>query len=65
MPGAALRGEGAGVTVVGELGRSAAGYALWCNGIEDFAELRRRHLVPQPPTTATAHGGRGFVGAKR
>jgi thiamine-monophosphate kinase len=37
------------VAVAGELGRSAAGYALWHNGIEEFAELRRRHLVPTPP----------------
>jgi thiamine-monophosphate kinase len=35
--------------VVGELGRSAAGYALWHNGIEGFEELRRRHVVPEPP----------------
>lgn len=33
----------------GELGRSAAGYGLWHNGIEEFEELRRRHLVPAPP----------------
>jgi thiamine-monophosphate kinase len=37
------------VAVVGALGRSAAGYALWCNGIDEFPELRRRHLVPEPP----------------
>lgn len=37
------------VAVVGELGRSAAGYALWHNGIHDHPELRRRHLVPEPP----------------
>jgi thiamine-monophosphate kinase len=37
------------VAVVGELGRSAAGYELWRNGVEKFDELRRRHLVPQPP----------------
>src|SRR5689334_408661 len=34
------------VAVVGELGRSAAGYALWHNGIDEYPELRRRHLVP-------------------
>ncbi len=44
-------GAGAGdtVAVVGELGRSAAGYALWHNDIREFADLRRRHLVPEPP----------------
>jgi thiamine-monophosphate kinase len=40
---------GSVLAVVGELGRSAAGYALWHNGIEGFEELRRRHLVPEPP----------------
>ncbi len=37
------------VAVVGELGRSAAGYALWDNDLDRFDDLRRRHLVPQPP----------------
>ncbi|MDY6870967.1 MAG: thiamine-phosphate kinase [Actinomycetota bacterium] len=37
------------VAVAGELGRSVAGYRLWHNGIEEFEELRRRHLVPAPP----------------
>ena len=37
------------VAVVGELGRSAAGYTLWHNGIHEFEVLRRRHLVPEPP----------------
>lgn len=37
------------IAVAGDLGRSAAGLALWRNGIEDFAELRSRHLVPRPP----------------
>ncbi|WP_197373798.1 thiamine-phosphate kinase [Mycolicibacterium baixiangningiae] len=37
------------VAVNGELGRSAAGYTLWHNQIEDFEPLRRRHLVPVPP----------------
>src|SRR6202044_2907531 len=32
-----------------QLGCSAAGYALWNNNIDRFDELRRRHLVPQPP----------------
>lgn len=40
---------GSAVAVTGELGRSAAGYALWCNGISGFDDVRRRHLVPQPP----------------
>jgi thiamine-monophosphate kinase len=40
---------GSMIAVVGELGRSAAGYALWHNGLEGFDELRCRHLVPQPP----------------
>lgn len=40
---------GSVVAVVGELGYSAAGFALWRNGIDDFEDLRRRHLVPQPP----------------
>ena len=37
------------VAVAGELGRSAAGYALWHSGIREFEQLRRRHLVPEPP----------------
>ena len=37
------------VAVVGELGWSAAGYALWHNDIHGFDALRRRHLVPEPP----------------
>lgn len=37
------------VAVAGDLGRSAAGYALLLNGSDEFPELRRRHLVPQPP----------------
>ncbi|OHU81134.1 thiamine-phosphate kinase, partial [Mycobacterium talmoniae] len=41
--------SGSVLAVVGELGRSAAGYALWCNGIHRFDDLRRRHLVPEPP----------------
>jgi thiamine-monophosphate kinase len=42
-------GPGDTLAVIGELGRSAAGYALWHNSIRGFDELRRRHLVPQPP----------------
>lgn len=37
------------VAVIGGLGRSAGGYALWCNQIDGFPELRERHLVPAPP----------------
>lgn len=40
---------GAVIAVAGDLGRSAAGYALWSNGIDAFADLRSRHLVPRPP----------------
>jgi thiamine-monophosphate kinase len=40
---------GDSVAVVGELGRSGAGYALWLKDIHDFPELRRRHLVPSVP----------------
>ncbi len=40
---------GSVVAVAGALGRSAAGYALWHKGIDDFEDLRQRHLVPQPP----------------
>lgn len=40
---------GAVVAVSGELGRSAAGFAVWDNNIDGFDELRRRHLAPQPP----------------
>lgn len=37
------------VAAIGELGRSAAGYVLWLKGIGEPDELRRRHLVPEPP----------------
>lgn len=42
---------GATLAVAGDLGRSAAGLRLFSAGVDaaDFAELRRRHLVPQPP----------------
>lgn len=40
---------GAVVAVAGDLGHSAAGYALWSADNTGFAELRRRHLAPQPP----------------
>lgn len=37
------------VAVIGDLGTSAAGYALWRNEIHDHHELRDAHLVPRPP----------------
>lgn len=37
------------VAVAGTLGRSAAGYALYANDVRRFDELRRLHLVPEPP----------------
>ncbi|WJR32200.1 thiamine-phosphate kinase [Mycobacteroides immunogenum] len=37
------------VAVCGALGTSAAGYRLWQDGIDEFPELRRIHLVPAPP----------------
>ncbi|BDX33187.1 thiamine-monophosphate kinase [Mycobacterium antarcticum] len=37
------------VAVVGEVGRSAAGHALWLESIDGFVDLRRRHLVPSVP----------------
>jgi thiamine-monophosphate kinase len=40
---------GSQLAVTGQLGYSAAGYALWHSGIDGFAEFRQRHLVPQPP----------------
>jgi thiamine-monophosphate kinase len=40
---------GSRIAVAGQLGYSAAGYALWHSGIEQFDEFRERHLVPQPP----------------
>lgn len=40
---------GSVVAVAGDLGRSAAGYELWCKELDDFQGLRHRHLVPLPP----------------
>lgn len=44
---------GSVIAVAGELGRSAAGFALLDNGIgergDEFQELRLRHLAPRPP----------------
>jgi len=56
---------GSVLAVIGELGRSAAGYALWHNGIEGFDEIRGRHLVPQPPygqgAVAAAAGAQAMI----
>jgi thiamine-monophosphate kinase len=46
------------VAVIGTLGRSAAGFSLLDNGIEQFGELRHNHLVPEPPY------GQGVVAAR-
>jgi len=40
---------GSVIAAAGELGRSAAGLALWSKGIDAFPDLRTRHLVPRPP----------------
>jgi thiamine-monophosphate kinase len=37
------------LAVCGELGWSAAGYALWLNTVREHDELRQRHLVPRVP----------------
>jgi thiamine-monophosphate kinase len=56
---------GSALAVAGELGRSAAGYSLWHKGIDGFAELRRRHLVPRPPygegAAAAAAGAQAMI----
>ncbi|WP_144207934.1 thiamine-phosphate kinase [Mycobacterium tilburgii] len=56
---------GAVLAVAGELGRSAAGYALWHKGISGFDEMRYRHLVPEPPygqgAVAAAHGAQAMI----
>jgi thiamine-monophosphate kinase len=56
---------GSTLAVAGELGRSAAGYALWQNGIDGFDQLRRRHLVPEPPygegAVAAAAGAQAMI----
>lgn len=49
---------GSVVAVAGDLGLSAAGYALWHNGIGGFDDVRARHLVPRPPY------GQGVAAAK-
>jgi thiamine-monophosphate kinase len=40
---------GSVVAVCGDLGRSAAGYAVLRKGIRGFNAMARRHLVPEPP----------------
>jgi thiamine-monophosphate kinase len=56
---------GSTVAVAGDLGRSAAGYALWHNEIEGFDDLRQRHLVPRPPygqgVVAAAAGAQAMI----
>ncbi|VEG43333.1 thiamine-monophosphate kinase [Mycolicibacterium flavescens] len=37
------------VAIVGDIGRSAAGFELWRNGVQRFDELRRCHVAPRPP----------------
>ena len=37
------------VAVIGKVGHSVAGYALWHRAIEEFEDLRRRHVVPEVP----------------
>lgn len=49
---------GSMIAVCGELGRSAAGYSLWQLNFPGFDDLRRRHVVPQPPY------GQGVLAAK-
>lgn len=49
---------GSVVAARGDLGRSAAGYSLWHLNFPGFDDLRRRHLVPEPPY------GQGAVAAK-
>jgi len=55
---------GSVVAMRGELGWSAAGYALWHNNVHGFDQLRRRHLVPEPPYgqgAVAAHAGAGAM----
>ncbi|OBC02192.1 thiamine-phosphate kinase [Mycobacterium sp. 852002-40037_SCH5390672] len=56
---------GALIAVAGDLGRSAAGFSLWRNDIVGFGELRRRHVVPEPPygqgAVAAAGGAQAMI----
>jgi thiamine-monophosphate kinase len=54
---------GSVVAMRGELGWSAAGYALWHNNVHGFDQLRRRHLVPEPPYGQGAVAARAGAGA--
>ncbi len=49
---------GSVIAMAGELGRSAAGFALQHKGIGGFEEIRQLHRVPRPPY------GQGAVAAK-
>ncbi|OBH73038.1 thiamine-phosphate kinase [Mycobacterium mantenii] len=53
------------IAVAGQLGRSAAGFSLWRNGIAGFDELRSRHVVPEPPygqgAVAAAGGAQAMI----
>lgn len=56
---------GSVIAVAGQLGCSAAGYALWRNNIRGFDELRKCHLVPRPPygagRVAAAAGAQAMI----
>ncbi|OBJ52842.1 thiamine-phosphate kinase [Mycobacterium sp. 1423905.2] len=56
---------GSVVAVAGQLGRSAAGYALWDKKTDGYTELRRSHLVPEPPyhqgPAAAAAGAQAMI----
>ncbi len=56
---------GSVIAITGDLGRSAAGLSLRDKGIEGFDELRRRHLVPEPPygqgAVAAAAGAQAMI----
>jgi thiamine-monophosphate kinase len=53
------------IAVAGDLGRSAAGFSLWDKDIQEFDELRQRHLVPEPPygqgAVAAAGGAQAMI----
>lgn len=51
------------VAVTGALGPSAAGYALLRSGHRSYPELRRRHLVPEPPYGQGREAARAGAGA--
>lgn len=37
------------IAVAGDLGWSAAGYAMWSAGLDRFPRFKQRHVVPEPP----------------